>query len=190
MPNWCNNSIRIFGPTKQIDNFERFLNETNGKNWFDFFRPCPQELKDAAGISEPNGARLAELIEKYGASNWYAWCISHWGCKWNCDAQDWIRDGNSISFWFDSPWSPPLELYSYIHQTDPSQGLFDVEAEFHEEGMCFVGRFADGESETYAYDDEDSLENVPDDLVDNWNLREMLQERAEWNNETEEDNEN
>jgi hypothetical protein len=65
-----------------------------------------------------------------------------------------------------------------------------VDAEYHEEGMCFLGRFVDGEDESYEYSDVNSLDEIPDDLVDNWGLREMLEERAEWENEDEDDEEN
>ena len=46
MPNWCNNTIEIEGTKEQINKFVSFLDEQNGKEWFTFFRPCPQELVD------------------------------------------------------------------------------------------------------------------------------------------------
>ena len=188
MPNWCSNSITVRGEKEDLDKFESFLNEKDGKEWFDFFLPCPQELKDGGPVSfsaEPDENAKA-LTEKYGASDWYTWSVNNWGCKWNCDAQDWSRDGDGISFWFDSPWGPPTELYSFIcNDTN-----FSVDAEYHEEGMCFLGRFVDGEDESYEYDGLESLDDIPDDLVDNWGLREMLEERAEWENEDEDDEEN
>ena len=185
MPNWCNNNISIRGEKEDLDRFESFLNEKGGKEWFDFFLPCPQELKDGGPVgfsAEPN-EKDKELMEKYGATDWYSWSVENWGCKWNCDAQDWSRDGDSISFWFDSPWGPPTELYSFISRdTD-----FDVEAGYHEEGMCFVGRFVDGEDESYEYSDVNSLDDIPEDIVEDWNLREMLEERAEWEEDDEEE---
>jgi hypothetical protein len=185
MPNWCNNSVTIRGEEKDLDEFEKFLNDKNGKDWFDFFLPCPQELKDGGpvGFSAEPDENAKALTEKYGASDWYTWSVDNWGTKWNCDAQDWTRNDDSITFWFDSAWAPPTELYKYIYRdTD-----FAIDAEYHEEGMCFVGRFIDGEDETYEYSDLDSLNEIPDDLIDNWNLREMLEERAEWEEEDEEE---
>ena len=143
MPNWCNNSFKVEGDKESIDKFEAFLNEKNGKDWFDFFAPTPVELKE---------------------DGWYEWNVSNWGCKWNCDAQDWTRDGNTISFWFDSPWGPPVELYYKIEQA----GL-TVTAEYMEEGMRFVGEFVDGSDETYEYQDVEDLDNIPEHLVENWN---------------------
>ena len=157
MPNWCSNSIEIQGTKEQINKFVSFLDEKNGKDWFDFFAPTPVELKE---------------------DGWYEWNVSNWGCKWNCDAQDWSRDGNTISFWFDSPWGPPVELYYKIEQA----GL-TVKAEYMEEGMRFVGEFVDGSDETYEYQDVEDLDNIPDNLVENWNLHDQFES---WEDEDEE----
>ena len=43
------------------------------KDWFNFFLPTPTELKD---------------------EGWYEWNVQNWGCKWNCDAQDWMKVEN------------------------------------------------------------------------------------------------
>jgi hypothetical protein len=194
MPNWCSNTITIRGEKKEIDRLESFLNEKDGKEWFDFFLPCPQELKDGGPVgfsTEPPAEKEQSLVEKYGSTNWYDWSVQNWGTKWNCDAQDWSREDDSISFWFDSAWGPPTELYSFIcNDTD-----FDVEAGYHEEGMAFVGRFVDGEDESYAYSDVASLLDIPEVIVSDWNLLEMLEERAEWEedddfDDEEEENEN
>ena len=73
MPNWCSNSIEIQGTKEQINKFVSFLDEKNGKDWFDFFKPTPTELKE---------------------EGWYEWNVENWGTKWNCDAQDWMKVEN------------------------------------------------------------------------------------------------
>ncbi len=152
MPNWCNNTIKIQSEKKRIDEFERFLNENDGKDWFTFFRPLPEDLQN---------------------DGWYEWSINNWGCKWNCDANDWERiDENTISFWFDSPWGPPLALYEFMNEEE-----FDVRASYHEEGMAFVGEFTDGFDDCYEYEDLDSLDYIPEHLIEEWNLRDLLEDR-------------
>jgi hypothetical protein len=140
MPNWCSNSITITSNKENIDNFEAFLTEKNGKEWFDFFLPCPEELRD---VDSPNKNKDTDaLLEKYGHVDWYSWSVENWGTKWNCDAQDWIKvespngDEASVSFWFDSPWGPPIALYQFIE----SNFTLQVTASYLEEGMCFVGK--------------------------------------------------
>lgn len=174
MPNWCNNSITVRADAEDIKRFSDFMNKENGKNWFDFFLPCPQELIDSVADMEVDDNKKI-LIEKYGYADWYSWSIDNWGCKWNCDANDWHADGEVIDFWFDSPWGPPIALYEEMQ----SQG-FDVEAYYHEEGMAYVGAFKNGNDESYEYSDLESLDNIPEDIVEYWGLREQIEERAEW----------
>lgn len=192
MPNWCNNTFELVGPKEKIREFEQFLEKNNGKEWFSFFAETPKELTETEAPNR-NPSSAEELIEKYGASDWYTWNCNTYGCKWNCDAQDWTvneydEENLSINFWFDSPWGPPDALYERIENGEYGDDLH-VFAEWHEEGMAFVGRFQYGLNENYEYDDLDSLDNIPDELVDNWNLREMLEDRAEWEENDEIDEE-
>lgn len=180
MPNWCSNSVTITSNKDNIDKFEAFLNEKNGKEWFDFFLPCPEELRD---VDSPNKSKDADaLLEKYGHVDWYSWSVENWGTKWNCDSQDWNRDGDSISFWFDSAWAPPTNLYEKIF----GEG-YEVEAYYLEEGMGFVGKYSDGADDYYEYTDSESLNDIPEDIVENWNLRENLEEWEAENIEEEND---
>ena len=159
MPNWCQNSVTISGSKEQIDEFEQFLNVNNGKNWFDHFLPSPQELQ---------------------TDGWYEWNIENWGTKWNCDAQDWVREENTLSFWFDSAWGPPISLYEFVE----GEG-FTVYGQYHEEGMQFVGEFLEGADRYYEYDTVESLDEIPQHLVDEYFLREMLLEPEEYEEEDE-----
>ena len=184
MPNWCNNTIEIIGAKEKINQFVSFLEENNGKDWFNHFLPCPQELLSVGDVSltEP-GDQI--LKEKYGHSDWYSWCIENWGCKWNCDAQDWMKventnaDEASVTFWFDSPWGPPIQLYESIE----ANSELTVIASYHEEGMAFVGKYSEGFDEIYEYSDLESLDDIPEELVEEWNLVELLQDREEWEDE-------
>lgn len=179
MPNWCSNSVVITGKTEDIEKLENFLDEKSGKNWFDYFLPTPEELKDTEALSDPTEEKTAELIEKYGCGDWYSWNINNWGVKWNCDVDQWDVsptdvDGESlIEFVFDSPWAAPVELYEWIENNTE----LSVVAEFHEEGMCFVGCYEDGESESFDYTDMESLDDIPEWLVENWGLRDSIEER-------------
>ena len=186
MPNWCNNTFEMVAPKEKVREFEKFLNDSNGKDWFDFFKPCPQELKDVGDVAFNHTNE--ELVKKYGYADWYSWSVDNWGCKWNCDANDWHVDeydeeNLSISFWFDSPWGPPIALYEFISQ-DESVTIF---GNYHEEGMCFVGRFEYGSDACYEYSDLESLDDIPEEILDEWNIREMLEERADWEEEDEEE---
>lgn len=116
---------------------------------------------------------------------WYEWNVENWGTKWNCDAQDWMKvenpneDESSVTFWFDSAWAPPIALYEYIELSTE----FNVTASYHEEGMTFVGEFKDGSDDYYEYDDLESLEDIPEHIVDEWDLVTLLEEREDYDEE-------
>ena len=160
MPNWCSNTIEIEGTKEQINAFVSFLDEQNGKEWFTFFKPTPPELKE---------------------EGWYEWNIENWGTKWNCDAQDWVKvenpsaDESSVTFWFDSAWSPPTALYEFIESTS----TLNIKASYNEGGMGFVGEFVDGVDECFNYESLEDLEDIPEHLVDEWNLAEQMEMNEE-----------
>jgi hypothetical protein len=160
MPNWCSNTIEIEGTKEQINAFVSFLDEQNGKEWFTFFKPTPPELKE---------------------EGWYEWNIENWGTKWNCDAQDWVKvenpnaDESSVTFWFDSAWSPPTALYEFIEATS----TLNIKASYNEGGMGFVGEFVDGVDECFNYECLEDLDSIPEHLVDEWNLAEQMEMNEE-----------
>lgn len=182
MPNWCNNSITISGNKEQIDAFEKFLEEKEGNDWFDFFLPCPEDLMNSP--SPPSEENKITFLEKYGAEDWYSWCVTNWGTKWNCTANDWDREGDSITFNFESAWSPPITLYEAIKDE------YVIDATYCEEGMCFVGQFVDGEDNYYEYSDSESLDFIPEHLVEDYCLREMLEEMENFDSEEENSDDN
>lgn len=165
MPNWCCNTIEIEGPREAIDTFEKHLDESNGKEWFSYFIQIPEELKE---------------------DGWYEWNVENYGVKWNCDAYDWQRTGDkTILFVFDSPWGPPIRLYENIENIELEGVASDIDyyrinAQYSEEGMGFVGRFIDGEDEYYEYSDLASLDNIPEELVEHWGIRDRMEDDDEW----------
>lgn len=164
MPNWCYNTIEIEGPQNEIDKFEKHLDDTKGKEWFSYFIPIPEELKE---------------------DGWYTFNVENYGVKWNCDAIDWQRiDERTIGFTFDSPWAPPITLYENIEsmELESESGYIDyfkVKAEYLEEGVSFMGRFIDGEDEYYEYSDLESLDDIPEELVEHWGVRDRMEDDLE-----------
>jgi len=161
MPNWCLNSLQISGSKEELDVIEKQLTECGGKDFFDIFvDPAKEDQED-----------------------WYNYNLENYGCKWNCSAHEWDRtDETCINISFDSPWGPPIALYEKIE----SDGL-SVYAQYFESGMCFVGQYTDGYDETYEYSDIESLDQIPEELVESWSLREMLEEQEEFDREINDD---
>jgi len=85
MPNWCENTLIVSGDKKQIKQFKEKAKGKKNKTDLSLnnFVPLSKELENTTAPSlKPN----KKLIKKYGADNWYEWCISNWGTKWDVEA--------------------------------------------------------------------------------------------------------
>ena len=171
MPNWCNNSITISGPTAKI---KELWDEANAK---------PED---------ENGLLQAMVPMPKNEDGWYSWRVDGWGTKWEIDLEgleyDDNEDGTStISGWFDSAWSPPIAAYDTF--TANNQDC-TVEASYYECGMCFVGQYSsvEGTDDCYTFDftDEDWAADIPSDLVEDWGLDNEYENWKEWQEEEEE----
>lgn len=131
--------------------------------------------KDTAMIDRVEQALLAgKLLEEFAPlGEWeYSAAVEKWGTKWDINDGDVIdRNENTITVGFMTAWSPPINFYDELL----AQG-FEVHAEYFEPGVCFVGKYIDGEDEEYSFETADLLEEIPEDLVENWGIREMMED--------------
>jgi hypothetical protein len=162
MPNWCNNDALLIAPTKeQIDNLVASLETSNNERFFNALRPRPEDCND----------------------HWYEWNTSKWGTKWDTDPQEATRiDDVTLYLVFDTAWGPPLELYNYLFE----QG-WDVTAKYHEPGVGFVGEYDNSINDTweYSYDDESTIDDIPEELLEWAGIREDF---AMWKSDNDESN--
>ena len=124
MPNYCNNIVHVRHEdsaqlTRVVDAYMRgeLLNE---------FVPISEDDPD-----------------------WYDHRLSQWGCKWDVEPYDKDNppevEDNSVTLMFDSPWSPPLEVFTKMVEEDG----FDIEAYYYEPGMQFAGLWENGCDDYY-----------------------------------------
>jgi hypothetical protein len=89
--------------------------------------------------------------------DWYGWCCSNWGTKWDI-THPFVSDDveeDSITFSFDTAWGPPIEAFRSWAERD---GRVTYRLSYIETGMMFVGWDSyDGE-----YFDEDHTEHSQD----------------------------
>lgn len=134
MPNWCNNTAVINGPKPVIDEIKAVLAD-NEKGLLSWMRPMLQAESE----------------------NWYDWCVTNWGTKWDIN-EAFIGDDceeDSITFSFDTAWGPPIEAFRHWAERD---GRVTYRLTYVEPGMGFVGWDSyDGE-----YFDEDYAEHGQD----------------------------
>lgn len=117
MPNWCENKLIITsGADIFIDSFTSLNNE--GGRFFDFEKILPI----------PEGF--------LNDDRWYRWCVSNWGTKWNSTAETTNASEDWTEVFFDSAWSPPIELLRTLSKKCPS---IHFELYYCELGCYFAG---------------------------------------------------
>lgn len=141
MPNWCS-------------------------NWVSIRHDDPEKIKQMqAAVSEGN---LFETFAPLKGGWDYTNAIEAWGTKWDAqgiDVQNVTQDGKAIDMFFDTAWGPPTGFYEKLTE----QG-FDVDATYHEPGMCFAGHYtSENGDDSYEYDFSNDLwrDDIHDsDVVD------------------------
>ena len=161
MPNWCMNEVTI--TTVTDEEAEAFMESIkDGDNHFSFnkIKPMPKELKGTrspadivsqreydswvehpdnidSGLGKPITQEMSNRLKKeYGYDNWYDWCVDNWGTKWDvdCGEGDWWE--NTISYEFDTAWSPPEGIYNALVKQYPN---LEISWFYREDGMQQAG---------------------------------------------------
>ena len=163
MPNWCNNNLVLTHEDPAM--IQRAYDALERGEFLQEFVPVPQELKDTVSgfIGDPvEQAKLEAKTkanqEKYGAGNWYDFCVNEWGTKWDCGEQgasDIHPEGRMLHTSFDTAWAPPVRAYEKLVDLG-----FGVEAMYYEPGMGYCGSWQDG------CDEEVSLEGLSADDIE------------------------
>ena len=193
MPNYCNNTVQITGPNKEIKKIKKAIEA--GK-FLDYLYPMPKELEGTTA----DGSKNEALIKKTGYSDWYGWCVDNWGTKWEV-APDYSdpavtefleqSEGESQLNWsFDSAWSPPIGAYEHFLDKNSDVSIF---ATYYEPGCDFMGVWDSGDDRCYKpgdYKSDDDFWTTDDDgilLDDNYGIVESKQEYEAEEEEEEED---
>ena len=145
MPNWCENFVTFcHADSKKVDELEQAA--IKGEV-LQYLHPMPEELKGTTAPSE--------------GLNWYGWCTSNWGTKWDFGPEDGHLDRGDdyVAFSFMSAWSPPIGAYPY-----------DVENRWEDNATY-------GEENTY------SLDEAPEWLKSDYEW--VYEDIAEWERENE-----
>lgn len=156
MPNWCANSCRL---TASQDNpmLGKILDELKkgqDAEWFQAVKPVPKPLKDAIANHAPLTEEGQKLVEQFGHSNWYDYCVAEWGTKWDATIDRYEQDGKFIFVYFDTAWAPPEGIYAAME----AAGI-EVEATYIEQGMGYMGYRRDGIDHMFDMPEYDSDDN-------------------------------
>jgi len=159
MPNWCNNSITISGPTETIKQlWEDAHPDTEAFELLQAMAPMPAELEGTTAPSEDG-------------EDWYSWRVNNWGTKWDVSDEglEFIdnEDGTaSIQGWFDTAWAPPVGAYEKFCDDMDNCSL---EASYHEPGMDFAGFWSSEGGDEYCEDITEQCELPEDDRSELFN---------------------
>lgn len=184
MPNWCNNTVSV--AHQDPEKLRALVAAINEGKFCDHVIPVPDDLKITAGfVGDPDEQKkleeaTARNVAKYGAGNWYDFCTSRWGTKWDVDPYETVEfDPLGVTFGFDSAWSPPMGIYEVLVE----QG-FSVTAYYYEPGMAYVGKYEDGVDECFDYGGETSktvVDCIGEELDEMFGISESMAEYEEEN---------
>jgi hypothetical protein len=203
MPNWCYNSLCVSGNKEILADFvsktlvpcnmssEEEYDESH-RFTFNILHPTPKALEgNTSPLRKLEGEddtqfkeRMAENVRLYGAEDWYRWHLDNWGTKWDAKSTSVEQlDDTNFNVQFHTAWSPPTTLYENMVEDG-----WEVRALYHEPGMVFIGSYEDGFDDYYEYDitDRESIENLPEQLIDYGNL---MEEHENWIEENKDETE-
>ena len=156
MPNWCNNSVEITGSAETLEAM-------------------------AAAAKE---GKLLEYFAPIGEWD-YGTAVDTWGTKWDvtCDDPYFDPDTNTLTMHFDSAWGPPTEAYPKAEEAHDVR----ITAYYYECGMMFAGKYEDGYDESFEvdFDNENWKDDIPDDIVEHWDLDYEYENYKEWKEQEE-----
>ena len=159
MPNWCNNSITISGPTETI------------KQLWDDAQTAHEFTVEVDG-EEITKREFGLLNAMAPIGDWeYGTAVDVWGTKWDISDEglEFTDNGDgtaSIDGWFDSAWAPPIGAYE---QFCDDMDNCDITASYHEMGMDFAGFWSTAEGDEYLENLTEQCELPEDDRSDLFN---------------------
>jgi hypothetical protein len=180
MPNWCNNTLELAHEDPAM--LERARVAFNDGKLCNEFVPVPESLQIVAGrVGDDNNAEQKKLEEDtarniavHGYGNWYDFCVSEWGTKWDVggDGQTAELENGQLVMSFDSAWSPPIGFYEKLLDLG-----FSVRAYYYEGGMNFAGIWDNGDDDFYELESgsEAVREQIPEVLDEMFCISESME---------------
>ena len=139
MPNWCDNTIQISGNADAIKRLKEFVGRPLTQDGEEIKEP----LYSLANImpSTPDATpMLGDMSKSTGHDDWYHNNINTWGTKWdvcgNVYMSNYTDGDESISYSFDSAWSPPTPTTERLSEIFPELIITHT---YYETGCDFWG---------------------------------------------------
>lgn len=138
MPNWCENTVSIFGSKEVLESVMEFV-KPNASNMavLDEAEPSAMSLQSIFPMDTEllNGDAFTS-----DSTGWYDWRVENWGTKWDIKAEaselHSYQGVYSVDYTFDSAWAPPTEVFVKLSKTFPE---IVIHLSYDEPGMDFSG---------------------------------------------------
>ena len=182
MPNWCMNDLTVSGDAEELKRFvfatqglpakyppqewEKSFPREEPKDPFFCFNalvPTPEAVLqigyDGHNKLPKDALRYALTGRSFEPIDGYHWNIQNWGTKWDVyrdrltpEDMGWQEGCDSISFSFDTAWTPPVFWFERMTEIFPT--LY-FKLHYEEPGCYFAGDliYEDGNIIDDAYDD-------------------------------------
>lgn len=162
MPNYCYNTLTVSGPDAVLKQFDTQFKEGGLDLIVDHKLPLTKDEVDKINkkdyliyqIGEKDdvysfkGLKSINSLSSYSFSafippdlntferGWYDWRIENWGTKWDAGIEAAEESPGSLSYQFDTAWSPPTPVIECMIKTYP--GLV-FKFKYVEEGPSYAG---------------------------------------------------
>lgn len=141
MPSVLENTL---SPHQNPDEFVARVNKKNGTNYLSLIGVTFSDIKWDADLAKQILQNL-KAFEETSYYNWYDWCSTKWGVKWDakdCNLKE-LSDFNTIIFCFDTAWDTPEQFVRELSKLYPSATFEMVsgsmENDNHSEFTCANG---------------------------------------------------
>jgi hypothetical protein len=136
MPNHCTSVLHLDGDIKHR---QEFADKNKGFDWSDTKKE--KEYKDLSFHAQcpiPK-KHINSHLKNSSNSDWYGWCNSNWGTKWDAYELTLNHEDSYTTYCFDTAWSPPFEWINKVSKKFPNI-RFNLEwaEEGGEGGTCSV----------------------------------------------------
>lgn len=121
MPNWCENRLEVQGDEKEVHGWVEQASSLRGPD------VDPQPIHFAAFVSQPDDLPDTEIID---------WRYNNWGTKWEPEFFSMDRLQGGATYYFETPWGPPLV---WIEQVSRQYPALEFRLVYAEPGMDFSG---------------------------------------------------